>query len=183
MFQMWYNIYNPSGRKERNMYGIGDQVVYGAFGVMDVVDIIEQEIGNEKKKYYVLKEYVSRSDSLTYVPCDNETLCGQMHPLLTRDEIDEVIRTAKASPSLDWIEDNRARSEFYKKLLSTADRLKLILMIRTVEETGIRREAEGKKNYIADENSMYRAKKLIATEFSLVLGIPETEVEGYIHGK
>ena len=162
------------------MYGIGDQVVYGAFGVMDVVDIIEQEIGNEKKKYYVLKEYASKSDSLTYIPCDNEMLCGQMHPLLTRDEIYEVIKTAKASPSLDWIEDNRARSEFYKKLLSTADRLKLLLMIRTVEETGIRRESEGKKNYIADENSMYRAKKIIATEFSLVLGIPESEVTDFI---
>ena len=40
--------------------------------------------------------------------------------------------------------------------------------------------AEGKKNYIADENSMHRAEKLIATEFSLVLGIPESEVADFI---
>ena len=183
---MWYNIYKkPEGknsREERNMYGIGDKVVYGAFGVMDIVDITEQEIGDEKKRYYVLKEYAATSSSLTYVPVDSEAVVAQMHPLLTKDEIHEVIAEAKREPLLDWIEDNRARSEFYKRLLSTADRVRLLRMIETVYRTGLRRESEGKKNYIADENSMHRARKLIATEFSLVLGIPESEVEEYIKG-
>ena len=164
------------------MYGIGDKVVYGAFGVMDIVDITEQELGDVRKKYYVLKEYAATSSSLTYVPMDSETVVAQMHPMLTKDEVDEAIREAKREPMLEWIEDNRARSEFYKKLLSTADRVKLLRMIETVYRTGLRREAEGKKNYIADENSMHRAIKLITTEFSLVLGIPENEVEGYIKG-
>ena len=162
------------------MYSIGDKVVYGALGVMEILDITEQVMDDVARKYYVLKEYDSRSTSLTYVPLDNEALVGQMQPLLTEDEIVEVVRAAKSSPLLDWIEDNRARSEYYKKLLGTADRVKLLCMINTVIETGIRREAEGKKNYIADENSMNRAKKLIATEFSLVLGISESEVEEYI---
>lgn len=162
------------------MYGIGDRVVYGAFGVMEIVDIAEQSFGDVTKQYYVMKEYSSPSSSLTYVPLDNELLTEQMKPLLTKDEIAEVIRAAKKSPLLDWIEDNRARSEYYKKLLGTADRLKLLCMIDTVYQTGIRRESEGKKNYIADENSMHRAKKLIATEFSLVLGIAESEVPEFI---
>lgn len=164
------------------MYGIGDKVVYGAFGVMEIVDVTEQPVGDEMKKYYVMREYASQSSSLTYVPLDNEVLVEQMKPLLTREEILEVIKEAKSAPPLEWIEDNRARSEFYKKMLSTADRCKLLRMIDTVRKTGIRREEEGKKNYIADENSMYRAKKLIATEFALVLGIPETEVEDFIEG-
>jgi hypothetical protein len=53
-------------------------------------------------------------------------------------------------------------------------------MIDAVRRTGIRRESEGKKNYIADENSMHRAEKLIATEFSFVLGIPENEVKAFM---
>lgn len=162
------------------MYGIGEMVVYGAFGVMQIVDVTEQMIGDEPKKYYVMREYASNTSSLTYVPLENATLVEQMKPLLTPDEIVEVVKAAKNSPPLDWIEDNRARSEFYKKLLSTSDRFKLLCMIDTVRKTGIRREAEGKKNYIADENSMHRAEKLIATEFSLVLGIPESEVADYI---
>ena len=55
---------------------------------------------------------------------------------------------------LEWIEDNRARSESYKKILSSSDRALMIAMIETVYRTGLRREEEGKKNYIADENIM-----------------------------
>lgn len=162
------------------MYGIGDKVVYGAFGVMEIVDVTEETLGDVKKKYYVMKEFSSTSNSLTYVPLENEMLTSQMKPLLTKDEIVAVIKESKVAPPLEWIDDNRARSEFYKKLLSTSDRLKLLLMIDAVYRTGVRREVEGKKNYIADENSMRRAEKLIATEFSLVLGIPENEVKAFI---
>lgn len=162
------------------MYGIGDKVVYGAFGVMEIVDVTEETLGDVKKKYYVMKEFSSTSNSLTYVPLENEMLTSQMKPLLTKDEIVAVVKESKVAPPLEWIDDNRARSEFYKKLLSTSDRLKLLLMIDAVYRTGVRREVEGKKNYIADENSMRRAEKLIATEFSLVLGIPENEVKAFI---
>ena len=162
------------------MYGIGDRVVYGAFGVMEIVDVVEQTFGGEAKKYYVMREYSSQSSSLTYVPLDNELLLSQMKPLLTVEEIVEAIRLAKAAVPLEWVEDNRARSEKYKKMLSTADRALLLAMIETVYQTGLKREAEGKKNYIADENSMNRAIKLISTEFALVLGIPEADVPEYV---
>ena len=162
------------------MYGIGDKVVYGALGVMQIVDIVDQTFGDVTKKYYVMREYTAQTSSLTYVPLDNEQLTSQMKPLLTKDEIIDVIKQSKTSPPLDWIEENRARSEFYKSILYTSDRVKLLLMIDAVYRTGIRREAEGKKNFIADETSQRRAEKLIATEFALVLGIPEADVPEFI---
>ena len=162
------------------MYGIGDKVVYGALGVMEIIDITNQTVGDVTRAYYVMKEYASNSPSLTYVPTDNEALTSQMKPLLTMDEIIAVVKAAKNSPPLEWIEDNRARSEAYKKILATADRVKILCMIDSVYKTGIRREEEGKKNYIADENSMKKAEKLINTEFSLVLGISESEVPEFI---
>ena len=168
------------GGRRRSMYVIGDRVVYGAFGVMEIIDITEQSFGDVTKQYYVLKEYAAQSSSLTYVPLDNELLVSQMKPLLTEEEIVDVIRLAKASVPLEWVEDNRARSEKYKKILSTSDRVLLLAMIETVYRTGVKREAEGKKNYIADENSMNRAIRLISTEFALVLGIPESEVPDFI---
>ena len=162
------------------MYRIGDKVVYGAFGVMEIVDITNQTVGDVTRAYYVMKEYASHSPSLIYVPADNEDLVLQMKPLLTKDEIVDAVRTAKNAEPLEWIEDNRARSEAYKKILGTADRVKMLCMIDAVQKTGVRREAEGKKNYIADENSMKRAEKIISTEFSLVLGIPEGDVADFI---
>ena len=162
------------------MYAIGDKILYGTLGVMEIVDITEQSIGDAVKQYYVLKEYASSSGSLTYVPTDNEVLLANIRPLLTKDEIVEVIMAAKDAPLLEWIEDNRARAEYYKKVLASLDRAQMMIMIETVIATGKRREKEGKKNYIADENSMRRAEKLISTEFSLVLGIPESEVFDFI---
>ena len=162
------------------MYGIGDKVVYGALGVMEIVDISNQTVGDVTREYYVMKEYSSLSSSLTYVPLANEELVAQMKPLLTKEEILDVIRTAKNSPPIEWVEDNRARSEKYKKILASADRVQMLSMIDSVYKTGIRREEEGKKNYIADENTMKRAEKLINSEFSLVLGIPESDVPEFI---
>lgn len=162
------------------MYEIGDKVLYSTLGVMEIVDIADQTIGDVTKKYYVLKEYASLSSSLTYIPADNEQLLAGIKPLLTKDEVIDVIKAAKMAPPLEWIEDNRARSEYYKKILASLDRVKIMVMISTVIETGKRREAEGKKNYIADETSMKKGEKLITTEFSLVIGIPESEVKDFI---
>lgn len=162
------------------MYKIGDKVLYSTVGVMEIVDITDQTVGDVTRSYYVMKEYASLSTSLTYVPLDNEQLVSNIKPLLTKDELIAVVKEARVSEPIEWIEDNRARSENYKKILASLDRVKIMVMIDTVAATGKRREEEGKKNYIADETSMKKAEKLIATEFSLVLGIPESEVAEFI---
>ena len=162
------------------MYGIGDKVLYSTVGVMEVVDIADQTVGDVTKKYYVMKEYASLSNSLTYVPVDNEALVSNIKPLLSKDELISVVKAARAADPIEWIEDNRARSENYKKILASLDRVKIMAMIETVAATGKRREEEGKKNYIADETTMKKAEKLINTEFSLVFGIPESEVKEFI---
>ena len=162
------------------MYAIGERVLYGTLGVVEIVDIVEQVVGDEAKKYYVLKEYASPNSSLTYLPIDNDQLLANLKPLLTREEIEAAIKAAKNSPPLEWIEDNRARADYYKKVLASLDRTQMLVMIDTVIETGKKRERQGKKNFIADENSMRKAEKLLATEFALVLGIPESEVPSFI---
>ena len=161
------------------MYGIGEKIIYGAQGVMEIVDIVDQTVGDVTRKYYVMREYSSPTSSLTYVPMDNEALVSQLKPLLTKDEVVDAIKTAN-STEIEWIEENRARSENYKRILASADRVNILAMIQMVRKTGVRREEEGKKNFIADENVMKKAEKMINAEFSLVLGIPESDVEEFI---
>ena len=161
------------------MYGIGEKIVYGAQGVMEIVDIVDQTVGDMTRKYYVMREYASPTSSLTYVPVDNEALVSNLKPLLTKDEIIDAIKQSK-SIEIEWIEENRARSESYKRILASANRVSILAMIQLVRSTGVRREEEGKKNYIADENVMKKAEKMINTEFSLVLGIPEEDVAEFI---
>ena len=162
------------------MHKIGENVVYGGNGVMTVVDIREERFGDTMRSYYVLREVGSRSESLTFVPTDNEKLVSQMRALLTRDEIIEVLRSSKNAPDCEWAKDSRSRTERFRQIMESGDRAKIISMIRTIYNAGIRREDEGKKNFLSDENAMRKAEKLLYSEFSLVLGIPEEEVPAFI---
>ncbi len=165
------------------MFNIGDKVVYTTLGVMEIADIADQTIGDVTKKYYVMRELFGNSSSLTYVPVDNEGLVSQMRELLTKKDIEEILKRTSELENPEWIEDNRARSNEYKKIISSGDYASMLRMINSVYETGKRRVEEGKKNYLADEASMKKAEKLIYSEFSLVLGIDEADVPKYIEDR
>lgn len=162
------------------MHKIGDKIMYGAGGVMTIVDIREESIGDVSRSYYVLRPALIRSDSLTFVPTDNEKLVSAMRPLISREEIISLLRGAKDAPALKWINENRARQECFKRIMESGDRAGMIAMIRAIDESAARREAEGKKNFLSDENAKQKAKKLLFSEFSIVLGIPEEEVSAFI---
>jgi hypothetical protein len=51
------------------------------------------------------------------------------------------------------------------------DRLSILVMIRTIHNTGLRRAAMGKKNFLADEGVMQNAERILIEEFSIVLCI------------
>lgn len=162
------------------MHKIGDQIMYGASGVMTIVDIREESIGDACRSYYVLRPTLSRSESLTFVPADNERLVSAMRPLLTREEIISLIHFSKDATPVDWINESRARQESFKRIMESGDRGMLISMIRAIDENAKRREAEGKKNFLSDENARAKAEKLLYSEFSVVLGIPEDRVLEFI---
>lgn len=162
------------------MYKIGDNVVYGASGVMTVTDIRDEVIADTARKYYILKSPSDNTGSLTFVPVDNEKLVSAMRPLLSKDEIKSLIENTDNISLLDWIEDNRARSEQFKRIIESGDRVKLISLIKSVFATGERRFAEGKKNYLADESAMHKAEHILYSEIAIVFGIPEDEVPSFI---
>lgn len=162
------------------MHKIGDNVMYGANGVMTIVDIREESIGDISRSYYVLRPTLVKTDSLTFVPTENETLVAAMRPLLTKDELIALLRNTKDAPPIEWISDNRARQDKFKKIMESCDRVGMIRMIRAINESAARRESEGKKNFLADENLKQKAEKQLFSEFSIVLGIPEEDVPAFI---
>ena len=77
------------------MHKIGDKIIYGANGVMTIVDIREESVGDVSRSYYVLIPTNGRASSFTFVPMDNEKLLSAMFPLLTRDKIVELVRRSR----------------------------------------------------------------------------------------
>ena len=162
------------------MHRIGDKISYGASGVMIILDVREESVGDVSRSYYVLGSATRSSDSLTYVPTDNEALVSTMRPLLTESEILQAIQDSQNKVTIDWIPENRARSEYFKKIMESGDRARMLEMINAIDQNGLKRIAEGKKNFLSDENAKQKAEKLLFSEFSIVLGIPEEEIPEFI---
>lgn len=162
------------------MYCIGDRIVYGSNGIMEIVDIREESIGDVTRKYYVLSDLRANVSSQTYVPIDNERLVATMRPLLTKDEVMKIISRIKTIPESKWCDDNRVRTEIFREVIESGDTVGMISLIKAINANGIKRHEEGKKNFLADENLMRKAEKMIFAEFSEVLGIPENEVGAFI---
>ena len=162
------------------MFGIGEKVVYGTYGVMDVTDVRDVAIGDSVRKYYVLCEAGGLASSETLIPVDNELLVSGMRPLLTPDAMITAIRVAKSVTELPWVEDNRARADYFKTVLSSGDRTAILVMIRSIIEAGVRRAAEGKKNFLADETAMRKAEKILYSEIAEVMGIPVSDAPRFI---
>ena len=164
------------------MHNVGEKIMYGASGLMKIVDIREEIIADVPRKYYILQDIHSKSTSQTFVPMDNKKLVSSMRPLLTKDEIEELLSKVKEKKlsGVEWHNDNRLRSEQFKKIIESGDREAILSIIRTVYENGVKRQQEGKKNYLTDENLMRKAERLISAEFAEVLGISEDEVSDYI---
>ena len=105
-----------------------------------------------------------------------------MRPLLTKEEIEELLTKIKEKrlSGVEWHNDNRMRSEQFKRIIESGDREAIISIIRSVYENGVKRQQEGKKNFLTDENLMRKAERLISVEFAEVLGISEDDVSEYI---
>ena len=162
------------------MFSIGEKVVYGAYGVMEIVDMRDVAFDDRIRKYYVLREAANNTSSETLVPMDNELVVSHMKKLLTPEEMTEAIRAAKTVTDFDWHPDNRARAENFKTIIASGDRVAILVMIRSIEAAGRLRAAEGKKNFLSDETAMKKAEKVLYSEISLVMGIPLSDVTKFI---
>ena len=158
------------------MFSVGDRIIYGSLGVVDIIDIREECVGGAKRLYYVLSEVFGKANSLTFVPTDSEKLTSAMRPIPEREEIERIIAEAKEREVGEWIDDGRARAEHFRSVISSGDRVELILMIKQIRLMSRRLSAEGKRLYVADENMMKRAERQVYPEISAALGIPESDI-------
>lgn len=85
----------------------GDVISYGTTGVCKVEGECEQTVKGQKKRYIVLKP-VHQINSTLYVPVDNDELKTKFKPLLTGDEIEEIIKEMPEESSL-WKESSSER--------------------------------------------------------------------------
>ena len=102
--------------------------------------------------------------------------------MLTRAELDELLVSVQTQQD-SWIADENLRKQYYRELINSGDRVALIGIIRALHGHRESQLAAGRKFHLCDENFLRDAQKLLNSEFSLVLGIPQAEVAAYIEKK
>lgn len=160
------------------MYKVGDIVKYGVNGICKINNIAKMEFCGEKKDYYELR-LITKSDTVFFVPADNEQLIGRITPVLSKKEILALIKNIDEEP-IKWIDNDKKRAETYSNILTSDDRKSIMGVGAAIFKRKTELEEKGKKIHLVDEKLFKDAQKLISEEFSYVLGIPSYEVQDFI---
>lgn len=160
------------------MYHSGEQVMYGIHGVCKIIGLETRKIDRKTVEYYVL-EPVAQTGSRFYIPTHNEAAVAKLHPIITSSELNSLLQTEQAHTD-SWIEDENQRKLLYRDLITSSDRAALIRMVASIHQQKQKQEEQGKKLHMCDANFLRDAEKLLNTEFSLVLNIPQEDVGAYI---
>jgi CarD family transcriptional regulator len=162
------------------MLKINDCVIYGSQGVCQVEDIRKIKFHSDPcaREYYVLKP-VWVENSIVYIPTENRILTEKIRPVLTPEEVDQVILSVK-DQSMEWIADRKLRSARFQEILSKHDEHDLLLLAGCLYW---RAQESPKKLSFSDEKVLKTAEKIIEQEFSFSLRIGAQSVGDYIRQK
>lgn len=164
--------------KERVMFKVNDKIHYGGSGVCLVQEIKTMRFGRTREQYYVLKP-VYQNASLIYVPVDNPQLVGKMRAVLSKQEVEELIRQMPEVTTA-WEDDPQQRKTQFDNLLRSNRCSDLVVLIKTLMEHKERRQSIGKTLHVADEAYLREAQRLLYDEFAGALEIHPSQVNEYI---
>lgn len=159
------------------LFKIDDYIMYGMTGVCKVMDITNERFTNGiKKEYYVLSPIYS-NNTVIKIPVDNEKV--PMRKLLSKINVLSLINDI---PNMDtsWIDNEKLRSEQFKKILRDGKCEELIKLVRSIDNNREYVKSIGKKTHQADDNIMKEAERLLNEEFATILDISPNEVSSYI---
>jgi len=165
------------------MYNLGDKVIYSSLGVFEIADIRTEQVMGASAVYFVLCAKDEPSASQIFVPIGSDIEKRAMRPLISTAEATELIERAKDIEPIEWINENRARANFFKSVIDEGDHKRIISLIKAIDAVQERRIAEGKKPFLQDDHLRSRALKLLCSELATVLECEISEVTDRIFPK
>ena len=160
------------------MYQIGEKVVYGVHGVCTVADQ-EERLIDRKKRIYLVLEPIGQDGSRYLVPTHNEAAMAKLRPMLSAQDLENLIQSEQVR-NQEWIKDENQRKQVYRELIGSGDRIRLMQMVHSLYGHRAAQTAAGKKVHLCDDNFLRDAERLLAGEFSIVLGMTPEEAKQYV---
>ncbi len=151
------------------MFKVGDVVIYGLQGICRIDCIEPKKIGKQVMDYYVLKPVFNENTSV-FVPINNDVLTSKMKSVLTKSQIEILLKKAADIDTIN-IQDENQKREIYKKILSGGDRERLIALIKTIHTQRDIRRQDNKKLNMNDEQTLRKAEDILYNEIAFVYGV------------
>lgn len=160
------------------MYSVNDTVMYSSYGVCRIESIEKRDFSGEPTEYYILRP-VSDDRNTFYVPTGNERLTAQMRKILSREEINELIRTMP-DDNFNWIDNENQRKDEYRKIIENGNRRELVMLIKALYIHQQNQRTINKRLHSADERFLKDAENMLYDEFAYVLNISKDDVIPFI---
>lgn len=160
------------------MFNIKDRVLFSCHGACTIVGIETMRFGKTREKFYVLQP-LQQPDSRYYVPVDNGEAVSKLSPLMSREALLALLHSEDVRKN-NWIADESLRKQRYKELIGSGDRSALLNMIYCLHQHKKAQQAAGKKFHQCDDNFLHDAQKLLNSEFALVFGLEQNQVNDFI---
>lgn len=160
------------------MFKIGDVVLYGIQGICKITGIEVKQLGKTALDYYALTP-IYNENTVLFVPIDNEKLTSKMQNILTKQQAKQLIEKASGTAVLE-ICDEAAKREQYREILSSGNRELLMSLIKTIRLERAERSKINKKLNMSDEQTLYKAERLLFNEIAYVLDIEPQEAQRLI---
>ena len=159
----------------------GDRVVYGIHGVCRITDVEHRRVDHKTVEYYVLMP-CCQGDARYYVPVHNQAAVAKMRPLLTAQQLSDLLASDEVQKDF-WITEDHIRKERYRTLISQGACAELVGMIRTLHLQKQRQLEAGRKFHICDENFLKDAKRLLCAETAEILQMTHQQAEEYLRSQ
>lgn len=163
------------------MYQIGALVVYGIHGVCRVADLEERTV-DRRKVVYLAIEPLEQEGTRFLIPAHNPAAMAKVRPLLTKEELDAMFASPQTNTD-GWIREENQRKQFYRELISSGDRIRLMQMVRTLYRHRAEQGAAGRRVHMCDENFLRDAEKLLTGEIAVVTGTSPEEAKKLLRSK
>lgn len=160
------------------MFKVSQKVSYGPQGVFEISEIADKNLTGKTQKYYILRS-VKGNGSVVYVPVDNEKLVARMRPVLSSQEVYDLIKDMPEE-EFDWIESDEERKSVFRNIIAECEPKRLAYLIKSVYLHQRELFLQGKKLYSSDERYFKEAERILYDEFSIVLDIAPDLVPRFI---
>lgn len=163
------------------MYQVGDKALYGMHGICVVADFEKRTVDRKVVEYLVL-EPIGQPGSRYLVPLYNETAMKKVHRLLTKEAMEELLSSDQIRSGF-WIQEEGQRKQYYRELISSGDRYRLLQMISSLYRYREAQITSGKKFHMCDETFLRDAEKLLSSELAVTMEMSISDAKQYLRKK